>query len=184
MRDVQPDPALVAEAGEISAGVCTRYRRQFWHADVQSVAFAAALENLPAGRGLAVVAAKYAAADTLRRLTHMPRRLRNAVAAGTAHPAQLEAANAARNPGCMDLADKVSADGKTPDCAAEVSLDTAWVLENLPPRMSGVLRAYYFRHETLDEIASQEGVSLQRAQQLVKKSLELARKMLEEDRGV
>lgn len=160
-------------------------RDGFWREDAEAVAFAAALEVLektPDDVGLAHTVARNKTLDFLRTITHDPRRLRSEVAAGTATQAQLGAALDARRPCGLEDAVAVAVAGPGPADLAETQLDCAWVLENLPPRMSGVLRMYFLEGKTLKEVSEIEGVSIQRADQLVKKALELARDLLQSEK--
>ena len=178
-------PAPVAEAHRIASGIAGRYSTGFWAEDAEAVAFAAALEVLektPDDVGLAHTVARNRTIDFIRTITHDPRRIRAEVAAGTATRAQLGAALDARRPSGMEDAVTVAVAEPGPDDLAETQLDCAWVLENLPPRMSGVLRMYFLGYKTLKEVSEIEGVSIQRADQLVKKALELARVMLQSER--
>ena len=178
-------PAPVAEAHRIASGIAGRYSTGFWREDAEAVAFAAALEVLektPDDVGLAHTVARNKTLDFIRTITHDPRRLRAEVAAGTATTAQLGAALDARRPCGLEDAAEVAVVEPGPDDLAETRLDCALVLENLPPRMSGVLRMYFLGYKTLKEISEVEGVSIQRADQLVKKALELARCVLQSER--
>ena len=175
---------IIATARRISRSPAMS-RDGFWREDAEAVAFAAALEVLeknPGGVGLAHTVARNKTLDFIRTITHDPRRLRAEVAAGTATQAQLGAALDARRPSGMEDAVAVAVVEPGPDDLAETRLDCAWVLENLPPRMSGVLRMYFLEDKTLKEVSESEGVSIQRADQLVKKALELARDMLQSEK--
>jgi len=162
-------------------------RDGFWREDAEAVAFAEALcvlEKTPDDVGLAHTVARNKTLDFIRTITHDPRRLRAEVAAGTATQAQLGAALDARRPcGLEDaVAVAVAVAGPGPSDLAETQLDCAWVLENLPPRLSGVLRMYFLEDKTLKEVSEIGGVSIQRADQLVKKALELARDLLQSEK--
>ena len=183
VRCMQPND-IIATARRLSRSPAMR-RDGFWREDAEAVAFAAALEVLektPDEVGLAHTVARNKTLDFIRTITHDPRRLRAAVAAGTATQEQLGAALDARQPSGLEDAVAAAVAGPGPDYLAETQLDCAWVLENLPPRMSGVLRMYFMEDKTLKEVSEIEGVSIQRADQLVKKALELARGMLQYER--
>ena len=177
---------IIATARRISRSPAMR-RDGFWREDAEAVAFAEALcvlEKTPDDVGLAHTVARNKTLDFIRTITHDPRRLRADVAAGTATQAQLGAALDARRPcGLEDaVAVAVAVAGPGPADLAETLLDCTWVLENLPPRLSGVLRMYFLEDKTLKEVSEIEGVSIQRADQLVKKALELARDLLQSEK--
>ena len=175
---------IIATARRISRSPAMS-REGFWREDAEAVAFSAALgvlEKTPDDVGLAHTVARNKTLDFIRTITHDPRRLRSEVAAGTATRAQLGAALDARRPSGMEDAVTVAVAGPGPDDLAETKTDCAWVLENLPLRMSGVLRMYFLEDKTMREVSEIEGVSIQRADQLVKKALELARGMLQSER--
>lgn len=181
---MQPSTDIVAEARRISRSPAMR-RDGFWREDAEAVAFAEALcvlEKTPDEVGLAHTVARNKTLDFIRTITHDPRRLRADVAAGTATQAQLGAALDARRPCWLEDAVAVAVAGPGPADLAETKLDCTWVLENLPPRMSGVLRMYFLEGKTLKEVSEIEGVSIQRADQLVKKALELARDLLQSEK--